>query len=131
MEKTMKNFPSNITIKWIDDHKSVLIKADGMSFNLDASHPSYFCVWDDAMKYYKDNNIWRLPTIEQLQVIRKYFNEINGVIEKNNGYKLENSWFWSCDELNEFCAWAVGMYYGHSNIIRKDIGYYVRAVSIY
>lgn len=119
----------DIVIKWNKIYNGVEIKADGEHFILDAN-PTYTMSWYDAMRFYKKLSFWKLPTINQLQVVYKYFDEINKVIKDNGGFLLLKGFYWSIEARNEFCAWYVNMscrstYYGH----KEGNIYYVRAVS--
>lgn len=117
-----------VVIKWDKCRNGVEIKANGEHFILDGN-PNYNMTWNDAMRFYGNLQFWKLPTIEQLQVIDKYFDEINNIIKENGGFVLLKDFYWSIEERNEFYAWYVNMscrstYYGC-----KDGNIYVRAVS--
>lgn len=132
--KKIVKVADDVVIKWMDERKSVLIKADGMSFYIDASHPTYQLSWYDAISYYSgfNNNIWILPRVQQLKVISKYFEKINEVIKENNGYELERSWYWSSEDSSEEDDDAVIVYMGDEYIddYRKHTKYYVCPVSL-
>lgn len=132
--KKIVKVADDVVIKWMDERKSVLIKADGMSFYIDASHPTYELSWYDAIRYYSgcNNNIWILPRVKQLKVISKYFEKINEVIKENNGYELERSWYWSSEDSSEEYDEAVIVYMGDEYIDdwRKNGKYYVCPVSL-
>ena len=125
----------DIVIKWNKNYYGVEIKADGEHFIVDTSSPSYFCSWDDAMrfrKFYRNGNIngiWNLPTLKQLQVVDKYFDKINEVIEENSGFVLSKGFYWSIEKKDEFCAWGVSMGYDGTTYGTKVLNYSVRAVS--
>ena len=130
--KKIVKVADDVVIKWMDERKSVLIKADGMSFYIDASHPTYQLSWYDAQNYSGFNNIWILPRVQQLKVISKYFEKINEVIKENNGYELERSWYWSSEESSEEEDDAVIVYMGSelTDDFRKHSKYYVCPVSL-
>ena len=117
-----------VIIKWDKYRNGVEIKADGEHFLLDGN-PDYCMSWHNAIRFYSNLQFWKLPTIKQLQVICKYFDEINNVIKENGGFVLLKDFYWSIKERNEFWAWYVNMssrstYYGC-----KGGNIYVRAVS--
>lgn len=114
-------------IKWNQELFGVEIKGDENHFVVSAQ-PSMVMDWDDAVRYYKDNKVWKLPTGEQLQLIAKYIDEINILIATNGGYEIFG-WFWSIDEGNESCAWYIDMDDGVATLVSKGNDYYVRAVS--
>lgn len=134
-ENIVFNKIDDIVIKWNKNYYGVEIKADGEHFIVDASSPSYFCSWDDAIrfrKFYRNGNIngiWNLPTLKQLQVVDKYFDKINKVIKDNGGFVLSKGFYWSIEKKDEFCAWYVYMSNGYRNYNNKNFNYYVRAVS--
>lgn len=115
-------------IKWNDMYWGVEINADGEHFIIDASNPTTVCNWY-AVKRYASEPIdnWKLPTINQLKVIEKYFDEIDNVITDNNGFNLVKGWYWSCEEKDEFCAWGVSMNFGDTITTKSNLGY-VRSV---
>ena len=117
-----------VVIKWNAITYAVEIIADGEHFMVDASRPSYCCSWDDAMRFHR-NGIWNLPTDKQLQLLLKYFDDINAIIRENGGYEFINGWYWSCEEKDEFCAWNVNMNNGSAGSHLKYDNDYVRAVS--
>ena len=117
----------NVVIKWNKQYGSVDIIADGEKFRIDAMHPSFYCSWDDAKKYF-ENMVWTIPTVKQLQVLAKHIDKVNNIIREHNGFEI-SSWMWSCEEFDESCAWVVGMYYGSTYGNRKGNYGYVRAMS--
>lgn len=121
----------NIVIKWNKNYNGVEIKADDEHFILD-SNPSYCMTWNDAMRFYNNkhrSHTWSLPTVKQLQVVYKYFDEINKVIKENDGFVLIEGVYWSINSRDEFCAWGVNMNYGYTFSSYKYGSYYVRAIS--
>jgi hypothetical protein len=121
----------DVVIKWNKNYNGVEIKSDGEHFVLD-SNPSYIMGWDDAIRFYNNkhrSHTWNLPTIKQLHVVHKYFNEINNVIEDNGGFLLHQAVYWSVEKEPKFCAWCVNMYNGYTDFNAKDFFHYVRAVS--
>ena len=125
----------NIVFKKVDEviiklykcRNGVEIKADGEHFILDGN-PNYNMTWNNAMRFYGNPQFWKLPTIEQLQVINKYFDEINNVIKENGGFVLTNGFYWSNLILDEFRAWGVHFNDGCVYRYDKNYCYYVRAV---
>ena len=116
------------TIRWNATTYSVEIKADGEHFMVDASRPSYYCSWDDAMRFHQ-SSIWGLPTVKQLKVLVKHIDEVNKIIREHNGFELDG-WMWSCEEKDKFCAWRVVMNDGYTSYSIKSSYHYVRAVSV-
>lgn len=114
-------------IKWNKELFGVEIKDNKNHFVISAQ-PSMVMDWHDAVRYYKDNKVWQLPTCEQLQLIAKYICEVNALIKANGGYKIFG-WHWTADEDDEFCAWYVGVADGNTNYNFKFNYLYVRAVS--
>lgn len=121
----------DIIIKWNKNYNGVEINADGEHFILDGN-PSYCMSWDDAMRFYNNkhrSHTWNLPTVKQLQVVHKYFDEINKVIEENDGFLLLKGFYWSNIKLDEFRVWGFNFNYGRVSHDDKNYHYYVRAVS--
>jgi hypothetical protein len=114
-------------IKWNQELFGVEIKDNENHFVISAQ-PSMVMDWDDAVKYYKDNKVWQLPTREQLQLVAKYINKIDALIKVYGGYEIFG-WFWAIDEDNESRAWSVSMYNGHIDLDLKNLNNYVRGVS--
>jgi hypothetical protein len=120
-----------IVIKWNKNYNGVEIKADGEHFILDAN-PSYTMSWNDAIRFYSNkhrSHTWDLPTIKQLQIVYKYFDKINEVIENNGGFVLYKSLYWSIEEKSNSFAHIVSMYNGNINDMCECNYNFVRAVS--
>ena len=126
-ETTVFKNIDDVVIKWNATTYAVEINADGEHFMVDASRPSYYCSWVDAMRFHR-NGIWNLPTVKQLQVLVKYFDDINANIRENGGYEITYGWQWSCEEKDKFCAWYVNMGICSANYNPKLNCLYVRAV---
>ena len=119
-----------LTIEWDANYNGVHIKTDtGLSLIV-SGQPSMVMSWHDAVRFYKDNKVWQLPTREHLQLIAARIDEINAIIRANGGYEIRG-WHWTADEYDEFCAWSVSMDYGLTSPNFKLINYYVRAVSAF
>lgn len=121
----------SIVIKWNKNYFGVEIKTDNEHFILDGN-PSYIMSWDDAMRFYSNkhrSHTWNLPTVNQLQVVYKYFDEINKVIEENGGFLLLKGGYWSIEDRDKSCAWYVTMYDGYNGYNHKYYNNYVCAVS--
>ena len=119
-----------LTIEWDANYNGVHIKTDtGLSLIV-SGQPSMVMSWHDAVRFYKDNKVWQLPTREHLQLIAARIDEINAIIRANGGYEIRG-WHWTADEYNEFCAWVVSMDDGGTGGSRKNYGSYVRAVSAF
>lgn len=119
-----------LTIEWDANYNGVHIKTDtGLSLIV-SGQPSMVMSWHDAVRFYKDNKVWQLPTREHLQLIAARIDDINAIIRANGGYEIRG-WHWTADEYDEFCAWYVGMGYGDTYYANKDYNPYVRAVSAF
>ena len=118
------------TIEWDANYNGVHIKTDtGLSLIV-SGQPSMVMSWHDAVRFYKDNKVWQLPTREHLQLIAARIDEINAIIRANGGYEIRG-WHWTADEYDEFCAWGVGVSNGGTYDFSKYYDYYVRAVSAF
>ena len=118
------------TIEWDANYNGVHIKTDtGLSLIV-SGQPSMAMSWHDAVRFYKDNKVWQLPTREHLQLIAARIDEINAIIRANGGYEIRG-WHWTADEYDEFCAWGVRMGNGGTDNYRESNGGYVRAVSAF
>ena len=119
-----------LTIEWDANYNGVHIKTDtGLSLIV-SGQPSMVMSWHDAVRFYKDNKVWQLPTREHLQLIAARIDEINAIIRANGGYEIRG-WHWTADECDEFCAWSVDMLDGLTSLNSKNTSYYVRAVSAF
>ena len=119
-----------LTIEWDANYNGVHIKTDtGLSLIV-SGQPSMVMSWHDAVRFYKDNKVWQLPTREHLQLIAARIDEINAIIRANGGYEIRG-WHWTADEYDEFCAWGVGMAGGDTYYFSKGDRKYVRAVSAF
>lgn len=114
-------------LKWNADKFGVEIKTDDEHFVISAK-PSMIMSWDDAMRYFKDDTEWKLPTTKQLRLVADNLDEINSIIKANNGYELFG-WLWSCKIQGEWFAWVVSMHSGGTSLDYRDFSGYVRAVS--
>lgn len=119
----------DIIIKWNRNHNGVEIKADDEHFILD-SDPSQFMNWCDAMRFYNmhKGHTWNLPTVKQLQVVHKYFDEINKVIKENGGFVLSKSAYWSIEDGAGCSSRFVYMVNGITYSVNKEDTACVRAV---
>ena len=118
------------TIQWDANYNGVHILTDtGLSLIV-SGQPSMVMSWHDAVRFYKDNKVWQLPTREHLQLIAARIDEINAIIRANGGYEIRG-WHWTADEYDEFCAWGVGMNGGGSIDGYKSYNGYARAVSAF
>ena len=118
------------TIQWDANYNGVHILTDtGLSLIV-SGQPSMVMSWHDAVRFYKDNKVWQLPTREHLKLIAEHIDEVNALIKANGGYEIRG-WHWTADEYDEFCAWHVLMDNGYANNVDKSYDYYVRAVSAF
>ena len=63
-------------VRWDEEFHGVEINADGEHFVIEANYPSFYCSWNDAMRYFSSRIMWKLPTIKQLQIIAKHKDKI-------------------------------------------------------
>lgn len=119
-----------LTIEWDANYNGVHILTDtGLSLIV-SGQPSMVMSWHDAVRFYKDNKVWQLPTREHLKLIAEHIDEVNALIKANGGYEVRG-WHWTADEYDEFCAWGVGMDGGGTYDLGKGLNGYVRAVSAF
>lgn len=118
------------TIEWATDYNGVRITTDNGLLLIVSGQPSMAMSWHDAVRFYKDNKVWQLPTRENLKLIAEHIDEVNALIKANGGYEIRG-WHWTTDESGEFCAWGVYMANGDTNRNNKSGNYYVRAVSAF
>lgn len=73
---------------------------------------------------------WYLPSITELKLIYKYWNEINTFLSDYFLYanKLSNDWYWSSTEYDSSSSWFVGMTNGYSGYLNRNLTVRVRAV---
>ena len=77
---------------------------------------------EEAPKLYPEiNENWRLPTIEELNLMYENLHR-KGV----GGFATE--YYWSSSEHNAIFAWFQNFYFGFQNYYNKDIAFRVRAV---
>ena len=119
------------TIQWDANYNGVHILTDtGLSLIV-SGQPSMVMSWHDAVRFYKDNKVWQLPTREHLKLIAEHIDEVNALIKANGGYEIRG-WHWTADEYDEFCAWSVLVSDGSTDNGAKYYGGdYVRAVSAF
>ena len=76
--------------------------------------------WDDAKESCADlGDGWRLPRIEELNLLYENKDEIGG---------LALNYYWSSTEHDNFFAWNQDLFSGNKSVNRKRLTYYVRAV---
>lgn len=89
------------TIQWDANYNGVHILTDtGLSLIV-SGQPSMVMSWHDAVRFYKDNKVWQLPTREHLKLIAEHIDEVNALIKANGGYEVRG-WHWTADEYDEF-----------------------------
>ena len=88
---------------------------------------------------------WYLPALDELKVIWRVKDKVDGTLEKKSRDKIQTSWYWSSSEYDwssseydwssseyeEFCAWNVYMTNGYTDDYDKGYSGYVRAVSAF
>ena len=118
------------TIQWDANYNGVHILTDtGLSLIV-SGQPSMVMSWHDAVRFYKDNKVWQLPTREHLKLIAEHIDEVNALIKANGGYEIRG-WHWTADEYDAFCAWGVSMSHGYTYYDNESLNRYVRTVSAF
>ena len=74
---------------------------------------------------------WYLPALNELKVICRVKDKVDGTLEKMSRDKIQDPGHWSSTEDDEFCAWFVNMTNGFTLTNFKYYYYYVRAVSAF
>ena len=116
-------------IKWNADIIGVEIQTNNQHFVI-SGQPSMATSWHEAVRFFKENKVWQLPTRDHLKLIAEHIDEVNTLIRENGGCKIQG-WHWTADEYDEFCAWTVLMNYGLTYNLAKNLDVYVRAVSAF
>ena len=101
----------------ITQEKKLVVKRD---FNFEI-HPDELgkMTWDKALEKVKElGDGWRLPTINELQLI--WESDYKELLKKES--------YWSSSEIYSGLAWLFYFYNGYSSNDNKSYNYYVRAV---
>jgi hypothetical protein len=114
-------------VKWNKEKNGIEIKADGEHFIISNMPTTITSNWNDA-KVICEQFGGSLPTVDQLKVMHKYFNEINFCFEQFKGNKLYFSIFWSINEYISGDVFIVGLKGGNIYTDDKTNYRYVRAV---
>lgn len=118
------------TIQWDANYSGVHILTDtGLSLIV-SGQPSMVTRWHDAVRFYKGNEVWQLPTREHLELIAEHIGEVNALIKANGGCEIRG-WHGAVDEHDESCVWVVNMDDGDTDYGNKSLSIYVRAVSTF
>ena len=109
--------------------------------NLNTAKIQAYCRSAQAAEYCTDsqaNNLAQrfLPSAGQLYLMYLNKNAINRLVSAANGEGwqfdvVDDNYYWSSSQFDEFCAWSVSMDYGNTNYSTKFSNYYVRAVSAF
>ena len=109
--------------------------------NLNTAKIQAYCRSAKAAEYCTDeqaNNLAQrfLPSAGQLYLMYLNKTAINRLVNAANGEGwefdvIDDNYYWSSSQFDEFCAWSVGMCYGDTNDDSKGYDYYVRAVSAF
>lgn len=120
---------ANLTIKWNQEMQAVEIKEGTEHFYLNASMPSFHCQWDSARRFYPKDCEWTLPTKQQLLLVSKYWKFVEEEIKQNNGYTLEEGYYWTRHENGKEHALIVRSKWAtDAGSVFKDCEYYCRSV---
>ena len=127
---------------WVEDYDAMieLARAD-LDGNLNTAKILASCNNPIAAKWATSIEEWNygqhfLPSAGQLYLMYINKDSINNLIDAANGGGfelpvLDDWWYWSSTQANEFCAWYVAMSDGYTYYSTKDNNYYVRAVSAF
>ena len=109
--------------------------------NLNTAKIQAYCRSAKAAEYCTDeqaNNLAQrfLPSAGQLYLMYLNKTAINRLVNAANGEGwdfdvIDDNYYWSSSQFDEFCAWGVTMYGGNAGNGSKSSNYYVRAVSAF
>ena len=109
--------------------------------NLNTAKIQAYCRSAKAAEYCTDeqaNNLAQrfLPSAGQLYLMYLNKTAINRLVNAANGEGwefdvIDDNYYWSSSQFDEFCAWGVFMYNGTTRSTNKYYDYYVRAVSAF
>ena len=109
--------------------------------NLNTAKIQAYCRSAQAAEYCTDSQADNLaqrflPSAGQLYLMYLNKNAINRLVSAANGEGwqfdvVDDNYYWSSSQFDEFCAWIVLMLNGNPDSYRKHNGYYVRAVSAF
>ncbi len=74
---------------------------------------------------------WYLPSLYEVKTIYREKDMVDKTLEKMSSNKIQEDWYWSSTEENEFCAWRVDVDDGGAITNLKDHNNCVRAVSAF
>lgn len=128
---------------WVGDYdaKMELARAD-MDGNLNTAKILSSCHDPLAAKCAASINEWNyaqhyLPSAGQLYLMHLNKQAINAIMTEANDsggrefQLIDNSYYWSSTQANEWCAWGVGMNNGDTSIYNRSGNGFVRAVSAF
>ena len=109
--------------------------------NLNTAKIQAYCRSAKAAEYCTDeqaNSLAQrfLPSAGQLYLMYLNKTAINRLVNAANGEGwefdvIDDNYYWSSSQFDEFCAWGVGMTNGSTDSFSKIYDYYVRAVSAF
>ena len=109
--------------------------------NLNTAKIQAYCRSAKAAEYCTDeqaNNLAQrfLPSAGQLYLMYLNKTAINRLVNAANGEGwefdvIDDNYYWSSSQFDEFCAWCVAMIGGYTSYPNKYYRYYVRAVSAF
>ncbi|MBQ1214010.1 MAG: DUF1566 domain-containing protein [Tidjanibacter sp.] len=120
----------------VDGKKGVVFEVsdDGLSGKIISLKEGHYLDWDEACDWCASlGNGWYLPTKDELLTISENLYELNATLERRDGEKIGNSWYWSStlDGTYTYYAWLVRMSDGNTVDLSKGSSKYVRAVSAF
>lgn len=119
------------TIQWDEYYHGVhILTSTGTSLIVNA-RPSLVMNWYDAVRFFKDekNEMWSLPTKEDLMLIYNNLKEINTLMKGNGGYEIDGT-FWTADSINEYFAYNFSMNDERLEKVNKYCPHSVRGVNV-
>ena len=139
--KLVPTLPAFGLIESEDWEAAIELARSDFDGNLNTAKIQAFCKSAAAVEFCTDAttlyNVQRfLPSAGQLYLIYINKGAINKLVTAANGdgYEFElidNEWYWSSSQYDEFCAWGVGVYNGGTDYDLKIYDVYVRAVSAF
>jgi hypothetical protein len=119
------------TIQWDEYYHGVhILTSTGTSLIVNA-RPSLVMNWYDAVRFFKDekNEMWSLPTKEDLTLIYNNLKEVNILMKANGGYEIVGT-FWTAYSINEYFAYNFSMNDERLEKVNKYCPHSIRGVNV-
>lgn len=120
-----------LTIEWDANFNGVhILTSTGTSLIVNA-RPSMVMNWYDAVRFFKEekNEMWSLPTKEDLRLIYNTLKEVNTLMKENGGYEIDGT-FWTADSINEYFAYNFSMNDERLEKVNKYCPHSIRGVNV-